>query len=196
MSEEDTDDVAGPDTARGTSAPRAFTFNQYSFNFKVDLGARIGARYGAPAFSQRRAKLHRNTTSFWSTLEERYEELWTAAREGRIGDDGREVRQSLLHSDGTDRMGHRDHKRRLFGQKVDPEAHARAEFNRAWLRQVDTCGLTELAMEHEDFAKYFPIESNMPVDPESNHLVWMGEPWIPPVAPTREDVLGRFPLRE
>ena len=183
------------DTARGTDAPRAFTFNQYQFNFKVELGARIGARFGAPAFAQRRARLNRNRREFWDNLALRYEELWVAAQEGRIGDDGREQRHSLLHSDGTDRLGHREHKRRLFGKKIDPLAHATSEFNRAWARHVDHCGITALAKEHEDFVKYFPVESNMPVDPETDEFVWMGEPWRPPVAPTRDEVFARFPLR-
>jgi len=195
MTDHDEAEPPAPDTARGTDAPRTFTFSKYQFNFKVGLGARIGARYGAPAFAQRRARLHKATRAFWANLEEKYEALWVAAREGRIDDDGREVRQSLLSSEGRDALGHRDHKKRLFSARVDPEEHARAEFNRAWERHLDHCGLTDLAMQVADFVKYFPIESGMPVDPESDDYMWMGEPWVPPTAPTRDEVLERFPLR-
>jgi|GEM_PF-1727003 len=182
--------------ARGTDAPRAMSFTDYQFNFKVDLGARIAAQYGgAPAFSIRRAKLQRDTDSFWGALEHKYEELWTAAREGRIDEEGREVRQNLLDASGSDRLGKRDHLKRLFSRKLDPEEHAREEFNRAWLRQLDHCGIDALAREVEDFCKYFPVESGMPVDPVTDQFLWMGEPWVPPEPPSREGILHRFPLR-
>jgi len=196
MSEEDEDRGHTADAARGTDAPRALSFSQYQFNFKVGLGARVAARLGgAPAFAQRRARLHRDTASFWSALEKRYRELWTAAQEGRIDEDGRELRHSLLLADGSDQVGSRAHRKRLFSARVDLQEHARAEFNRAWTRQLDHCGISALAREVEIFAKYFPIESGMPMDPETDRFMWMGEPWSPPEAPTAQDVLSRFPLR-
>lgn len=196
MSKQDQDQDHTAERARGTDAPRALSFSHYQFNFKVGLGARVAARLGgAPAFAQRRARLHRDTASFWDALEKRYRELWTAAQEGRIDEDGREVRNSLLHADGSDQLGSRDHRKRLFSARVDLDEHARVEFNRAWTRQLDHCGISALAREVEIFARYFPIESGMPVDPETDRFMWMGEPWSPPEAPTVVEVLSRFPLR-
>lgn len=182
-------------TARGTDAPRTLSYENFSFNFKVGLGARVAARFGAPAFAQRRAKLNRNLASFWTKVEERYAELWTAALEGRIGHDDREVRQSLMQADGTDPLHAREHRRQLQKEGAVLEETARADFNRAWDRFLDRCGMAELELEVRDFVKYFPVESGMRMDPETDRYMWMGEPWEPPVAPTRDVVLERFPMR-
>jgi hypothetical protein len=192
MSDHDPDS----DSARGTAPPRAMSFERYQFNFRVDLGAQVAARFGgAPAFSLRRARLHRDLEVFWDALDARYEALWGAAREGRIDEEGREIRQNLLDASGSDRIGAREHRRRLHAAGIDPDAHAVEAFNRAWTRQVDRCDLAPLAEEVAAFVDYFPIESGMPMDPETEQYVWMGEPWVPPVAPTRESVLERYPFR-
>ncbi len=199
MSDTDPDEVAAPAAvlsgARGVDKPRALSYENYSFNFKIDLGARIAARYGAPAFAIRRSKLKRATDGFWTKLERRYDELWRAARDGRVTDDGRELRQNLLTADGADPIGAREHRRRLFSAKVEQADDQRTTFNRAWERHLERCGLTELELQIADFNKWFPIEANLPIDIESEQYVWMGMPWEPPVVPTRSDILARFPLR-
>ena len=44
------------------------------------------------------------------------------------------------------------------------------------------------------YLRYFPVEANLPTDPETGWYVWNGKPWEPVRAPTREDVLERWPL--
>lgn len=188
-------DEAPANGARGVDRPRALSYENFSFNFKIDLGSRIAARYGAPAFAQRRSNLNRSTDAFWKRLEKKYDELWVAAGEGRVDDDGRELRQNLLTSSGEDPIGAREHRRRLFSAKVDKADDQRATFNRAWTRHLDRCGLTELTTEIDDFNKWFPIEADLPIDIETEQYVWMGMPWEPPVPPTRDEILERFPLR-
>ena len=141
MSSTDYDEPADlPTTARGVSQPRALAYENFSFNFKIDLGSRVAARYGAPAFAQRRSRLNRRTEAFWSGLTTRYGELWKAARDGRVTDDGRELRQNLLTADGADPIGAREHRRRLFSAKIDREVDHRDTFNRAWMRHLSsTC---------------------------------------------------------
>jgi len=199
MSDTDLEEAAAPAAAvsgaRGVDKPRALSYENYSFNFKIDLGSRIAARYGSPAFAIRRSKLRRSTDAFWSKLERRYDELWLAAGDGRVAEDGRELRQNLLTSDGTDPIGAREHRRRLFSAKVEQADDRRSAFNRAWERHLDRCGLTDLELQIAEFNKWFPIEANLPIDIESEQYVWMGMPWEPPVVPTRADILARFPLR-
>ena len=181
-------------SARGTSAPNALSFENYSFNFRVDLAARIAASMGAPAFAQRRARLTETIEGFWAGVQGRHAALQIAADEGRIGVDGREIRQALLHSDGTDPLAAREHRRRLFSDKVDPEVAAREDFTRAWRRYVDQLDYGHVAAEVAEFLDWFPVEASMPLDPETQRYLWMGEPWEPPQAPTAADVYARFPL--
>lgn len=199
MSDTDPEDIPATPRAvtgaRGVDKPRALAFENYSFNFKVDIGAHIAARYGAPAFALRRSRLKRATDAFWRKLEARHAELWLAAGDGRIAEDGREIRQNLLTSDGTDPIGAREHRRRLFGAKVEQAEDQSAAFNRAWSRHLDRCGLQDLEAEIAEFNLWFPIEANLPIDVESQQYVWMGTPWEPPIAPTRADILARLPLR-
>ncbi len=199
MSDTDPEEPVAPPRvvpgARGVDKPRALSYENYSFNFKIDLGARIAARYGAPAFALRRARLLRSTEAFWSKLERRYEELWLAAGDGRIAEDGRELRHNLLTADGTDPIGAREHRRRLFGARVEQTDDRQASFNRAWERHLGRCGLQALTTEISDFNLWFPIEANLPIDVQTEQYVWMGMPWTPPVAPTPADLLARFPLR-
>ena len=191
----DTEADKPTDVARGVDKPRALSYENFSFNFKIDLGSRIAARYGAPAFAQRRSKLNRSTEAFWSRLEAKYDKLWLAAADGRIDEDGRELRQNLLTSSGEDPIGAREHRRRLFSAKIDKDVDRVATFNKAWTRHLGRCGLTELAAEIDEFNLWFPIEANLPIDIETEQYVWMGMPWEPPVPPSRDEILERFPLR-
>jgi len=173
--------------------PRALDLRKFQFNFRVGVGARVGALHGAPAFSQRTKNLERRLKQFWDDLELRHAELWGAAGEGRIDDEGREVRQSLLTSAGADPIGRRDHRKRLFSARLDEDRQQCIAFNRAWDRHLERCGLQELQDKVADYCKWFPIEANLMSDPTTGDYIWSGRPWVPPVAPTLDDVLARFP---
>jgi hypothetical protein len=174
--------------------PRALDLNKYQFNFRVGIGQRIAARYGAPAFAERTRRLERRLEHFWEDLETRREQLWVAAGEGRIAEDGRETRQVLLTARGTDPIGARDHRKRLFSARKDEDAEQRIAFNRAWQRHLGACGLAELQQQVADYVKWFPVEANLVSDPATGEYIWAGRPWVPPKAPTKAEVLERFPL--
>ena len=182
------DDLDRPDP------PRATSLRIFQFNFNVSLADRIAARGGAPAFAMRRSRLDRAMERFWSNLEQRRLDLWIAAGEGRIDEDGREVRQALLDADGRDTFAEREHKRLLFKAGLALEGEQRLAFNRAWARQIEVSGLEEVEAQCAGYEKWFPIEANLPVDPQTGRYLWMGEAWEPIVAPTREDILARFPM--
>lgn len=176
-------------------APRVLSLDSYAFNFTVSAESRLRARIGAPAFAVRRRKLDLALDEFWNAVERRNRELWIAAGEGRIAEDGREVRQVLLDEDGRDRLGEMEHRWRVFRDRADPETTRADAFDRAWLRYLDHCGLERLEAQVSAYNRYFPIEANLPADPETGRYRWMGGFWEPMDLPTRDDVLARFPLR-
>ncbi len=178
------------------SAPRALSLQNFSFNFHVSIGARIAARAGAPAFASRRTRWDKAIDRFWSELEDRYRARWIAAEEGRIDDDGREVRQALLDADGRDPHALRLQKQEIFRLRADADAVHQQAFDRAWRRVVDRLELGELEAQARDYAKYFPIEANLATDPDTGRFLWLGKRWEPVRAPTRQDVLTRYPLPE
>ena len=174
--------------------PRVLSLDRFQFNFTIDRAARIRALMGAPAFALRRKRLDQALAVFWSALERRYEQLWIAAGEGRIGEDGRESRQLLLDDEGRDPIGGLEHRRRLFRDRVDRFARQQVDFERAWSRHLGRCGLEGIRLRVQDYNRYFPIEANLSTDPATGKYLWMGTTWEPMQAPTRADVLARLPL--
>ena len=69
-----------------------------------------------------------------------------------------------------------------------------AEFSRRWQFAVDEWDFSSLQHLVHDYNEYFPIEANLPIDPHTGGLTYRGEPWVKAAAPTREEVLRRFPL--
>ncbi len=177
------------------SSPRVLSLDRFSFNFRIDRAAAVRARMGAPAFALRRKRLDRSLEAFWLGVQRRYDALWIAAGEGRIAEDGREIRQSLLRADGSDPIGGREHRRVLYRQRVDEDVAQREAFGRAWTVFIDNCGIESLVAEIEAYNRYFPVEANLKTDPKTGRFLWMGTLWDPMVAPTRADVLARFPHR-
>ncbi len=175
--------------------PRVVSLEAYAFNFGVSLEDRIRARAGAPAFAMRRKRLDRALKQFWDALQRRSKELWIAAGEGRIADDGKELRHNLLDDEGRDRLGEVEHKRRLHKLRVDYDEDRREGYNRAWRRHLEDCGLDDIAAQVELYNRYFPIEAKLPTDPETGRYVWMGKPWDPMDPPDVAAVLDRFPLK-
>jgi hypothetical protein len=180
--------------SEGESKPRVLSLDQYRFNFTVDRKAMLRARMGAPAFALRRKRLDRSLEAFWLDLEQRYERLWVAAGDGRIDEEGRELRHLLLDDEGRDIIGHWEHRRLLFKDRTDPAEAQRDAFARAWRRHVGRCALEPLVRQVDDYNRYFPIEANLSTDPGTGRFLWMGTVWHEAVAPTREDVLARFPI--
>ncbi len=175
------------------SKPRVLSLDRFQFNFTIDPAARIRARMGAPAFALRRRRLDRALEAFWLDLERRYEQLWIAAGEGRIDEDGRELRHILLDDEGRDPIGGLEHRRRLFKDRADPARAQQEAFTRGWSRHVERCGLEGIRLQVEDYNRYFPIEANLASDPKTGKYLWMGGIWEPMQAPTRRDVIGRLP---
>ena len=176
------------------SKPRVLAYENFSFNFRVSLEDRVRARAGAPAFAMRRLRTDRKVEAFWGDVGRRRKALWIAAAEGRIDEDGREIRQALLDDEGRDRHAEYEQKWRVLRDKADPDRVRAAAFNRAWSRFVDRCGLEHLASVVDDYNRYFPIEANLKTDPKTGRFLWMGHLWDELVAPTKQDVLRRFPL--
>lgn len=174
-------------------APRALSLNRYQTNFVVSVAQRIAALGGAPAFANRRLRWDRALRGFWREVEERRDALWIAAAEGRIDDQGREVRLSLLDSEGRDPMGERLRRQELFRERLDVDVERRKLFDFAWLRFVDGLDLSDLAQQAADYSRWFPIEANLPTDPDTGSFLWMGRPWAAVEAPTRAEILERFP---
>jgi hypothetical protein len=174
--------------------PRVLSLDRFQFNFTVDRTARLRALMGAPAFALRRKRLDRAREAFWRDLERRYEQLWIAAGEGRIGEDGREIRQVLLDDEGRDPIGGLEHRRRLYRDRVDRFERQRIDFRRAWSRHVGRCGLEGIRLQVEEYNRYFPIEANLSSDPGTGKYLWMGTFWEPLQPPGRADVFDRLPL--
>ncbi len=175
--------------------PRVLSYETYQFNFRVSNAARIKAMHGAPAWSRRKKRLDDRLERFWREQEDRAASLWIAAGEGRIGDDGREIRQALLDGEGRDPIAARARRAELFRLRVDRDEAQVAEFNRAWSAYLGRLSLGDLAKRIEDFNKYFPIEANLPTDPDTEWYVWMGRPWEPAEPPDAAAVLERIPYR-
>jgi len=175
------------------SGSRVFSLDNFAFNFGISLEDRVRARAGAPAFALRRKRLDLTLAMFWADLDKRHRQIWLAAGEGRIGEDGREHRFNLLDADGRDRIGEESHKRRLHKEKLDYDEEQRIAYRRGFTRHLTRCGLDKVVAEVDAYNKYFPIEANLMIDPTSGMFVWMGTEWMPMEAPTEGDVLERFP---
>jgi len=176
-------------------APNAFSLVGFSFNFSVDVSARVQGLMGAPAFAIRRKRLDAKLDRFWAEVSARSEALWIAAAEGRIDEAGRELRPALLDSAGRDQFAHLEQRKKLFSSRVDEKEEQIRLFNLAWQAWIDAQDLTALQDEIEQYNKYFPIEANLPTDPETGQLVWLGRPWRQLTAPDAAIVLERHPLR-
>ncbi len=176
------------------SKPRVLSLENFSFNFRISLKDRIRARAGAPAFAMRRMRTDRKIAAFWAALERKRKALWIAAGEGRIADDGREIRQALLDDEGRDRHAELEHKWRVLRDKADLGDVQKGAFNRAWRRHVQRCGIEGVQSMVDDYNRYFPIEANLKTDTKTGRFQWMGGLWEPMVPPTRDDVLERYPL--
>jgi hypothetical protein len=150
---------------------------------------------GAPAFALRRKRLDRGLGRFWSEVAARSEALWIAAAEGRIDEEGRELRPALLNSDGRDRFAHRQQRKKLFVERVDEDEGQIRLFNQAWRVWIDQQDFSALEAEVATYNKYFPIEANLPTDPEGGGFVWKGSTWRGLEAPSPEAILERYPLR-
>ncbi len=174
-------------------APRALSLNRYQTNFQVSVAQRIAALGGAPAFASRRLRWDRAIERFWADVQERRDALWAAAAEGRIDDGGKEVRMSLLDSKGRDPFGERLRKQELFRDRLDVDSEHRKLFDFAWLRYVERLDLTELETLATEYSRWFPIEANLPTDPDTGSFLWMGKPWTAVEAPTTAEILERFP---
>jgi hypothetical protein len=173
--------------------PRVLSHELFQFNFKVSLASRVRAMFGAPAWSRRKKRLDDRVARFWREEHERAEALWIAAGEGRIDDDGREIRQALLNDEGRDEHAARDRRALLFRQRIDRNEAQVAEFNRAWKAHLARLPLGDLSERIEDYNRYFPVEANLPVDPATETYVWMGKPWSPVDPPDAAAVLARIP---
>ena len=192
----DHSDSAGEaDSGTGLNKARTVSLQPFRFNFTVGTAAQLRAQMGAPAFALRAKRTCRAVDRFWDRLEERYEALWLAALGGRIADDGREVRQTLLDDKGRDPIGELDYARRLFRDGDVPESHGIDAFDRAWLRHLDQCGLDEVVHLVSNYNRFFPVEANLPTDPRDGQFLWMGRAWEPMEVPTRAQILERLPLR-
>ena len=175
--------------------PRVLSHETFQFNFRVSLGEQIRGMGGAPAWSRRKKRLDDHLARFWREQEDRAEQLWIAAGEGRIAEDGRESRQALLDADGRDRHAARDRRARLFRDRVDRDTAQIEEFNRAWRAHLEKLSLGDLAERIESFNRFFPVEANLPVDPGTEQFTWMGKVWRPLPIPDAAAVLARIPYR-
>jgi hypothetical protein len=185
----------GPDAAPGprVDPPRALSLDEYPLNFGISPAARLRAAAGAPAFAIRRQRLDRALEAFWAGLERRRVELHAAAAEGRVDEAGRETRSALLDDDGRDTFAEREHRKALHKAGIGHDADQAAAFSRAWRRHVDGLDLEGLERLVDEYNHYFPIEANLKSDPHSGQYLWLGRPWEKATAPTRNDVLARFP---
>jgi len=183
---------------RATAKPRALSLDEFSFNFTVSTGDRLRAYGGPPAYVLRLRRMEQDQESYFNALQERYDALWRAAAAGSIDEEGREVRQALLDEQGRDRIGELQHARRLFREGRDEQVDRCESFNRAWLRhlELDFSGLGELCARIDAFNEVFPIEANLATDPKTGAYLWMGKPWQSLAAPSRDELLERFPLRQ
>ena len=132
---------------------------------------------------------------FWSRIDRQHDRLWLAAGDGRIDEDGHELRPALLDDEGRDPLAARSHSRELFRDRKDPKVDQREAFNRAWHAYLDRCGLGAVARIVRDYNKYFPMEAELKTDPKTESYLWLGLPWEPKDVPSRDDILERFPLK-
>lgn len=79
-------------------------------------------------------------------------------------------------------------------QRLQGQSLARAEFSRRWRGTVDSIPLDEIARQVSDYNEYFPIEANLPIDPATGQFRMMSSLFEPRKAPTRDEILRRFPL--
>jgi hypothetical protein len=192
------DQDKGISTDGNADTGRTLSLDSYSFNFTVTTGEQVRAYGGPPAYVLRLRAMEDAQEAYDQQLRERYDALWLAAAAGNIDDQGRELRQSLLDDRGRDRIGERQHARALFSKRRDKQLDRCEAFNRAWTRHLeqDFSGLEALAARMIVFNEVFPVEANLPVDPQTGEYMWMGKTWQPLEPPTREELLERFPLRQ
>jgi hypothetical protein len=188
----------GISTDGNADAARTLSLDSYSFNFTVTTGEQVRAYGGPPAYVLRLRAMEDAQESYYVQLRERYDALWLVAAAGNIDEEGRELRQSLLDEQGRDRIGERQHARALFRARRDRQLDRCEAFNRGWTRYLDqdSTGLAALADRMVVFNEVFPVEANLPIDPQTGAYMWMGKKWQPLEPPTREQLLERFPLRE
>jgi hypothetical protein len=179
----------------GVDPPRALDLQHGGFNFTVGLEQRIRAYAGAPAFAERQRRLDTHLRRFWEAVDQRAREIDIAAREGRIADTGQEWAPVLRDDDGRDPIAARAHARELYRARKDREEDTRLAWNRGWQRHVEKIDWSPLAEEVEAYNRWFPVEANLPMEPETGRYLHMGLPWVPARAPTAADVLARHPLR-
>ena len=79
-------------------------------------------------------------------------------------------------------------------RKLQAQSLTRAEFSRRWQRTMEQVPLDEIARQVSDYNEYFPIEANLPIDPATGQFSVMGKLFEVRKAPTRADILARFPL--
>ncbi|MEE2828085.1 MAG: hypothetical protein VX498_02765 [Myxococcota bacterium] len=188
-------DTLEPPPEEFVSEARAVGLSNFSFNFTLDRTARLRSFMGAPAFALRRRRLDRNLERFWKRVAARYDALWKAAGEGRIDENGREVRAALLDADGRDPLARLEHRKELHRRKIDEEDDQVRAFNSAWQNYLENLDLGGVEAEVEAYNRYFPIEANLATDPETGHFLWKGGRWEGLEAPEASDILERFPLR-
>jgi hypothetical protein len=184
-----------PATDLQVDEPKAFSLGSFSFNFSVGVAARVQGLMGAPAFALRRKRLDSKLDRFWADVAARSEALWIAAAEGRIDEGGRELRPALFDSAGRDRFAHWEQRKKLFSARVDEQGDRARLFNLAWTAWIEEQDFSQLEDEITQYNKYFPIEANLPTDPQSGQLVWLGRSWRGLVAPGAQAILERHPLK-
>jgi hypothetical protein len=175
--------------------PKAFSLGSFSFNFSVGVAARVQGLMGAPAFALRRKRLDSKLERFWADVAARSESLWIAAAEGRIDEAGRELRPALLDSSGRDGFAHWEQRKKLFAARVDEQGDRARLFNFAWTIWIEEQDFSHLEDEITQYNRYFPIEANLPTDPESGQLVWLGRSWRGLEVPDVQAILERHPLK-
>lgn len=175
--------------------PRTLDLFEFSFNFTLSLEQRVAGRMGAPAWSLRKRRLDEALAAFWARVDARAAALDGLAASGLIGESGDPMDHALLDADGRDAITARDERRRHLHDPEPAAARHAAAWNRAWSRWVDALDVSDLAEEVAAYNEYFPIEANLAIDIQSGGLMFMGEPWRPASAPSREAVLARHPLR-
>ena len=187
----------GGSTDGRTDSARTLSLDSYSFNFTVTTGEQVRAYGGPPAYVLRLRAMEDAQESYYVELSERYDALWLAAAAGNIDEQGRELRQSLLDDQGRDRIGERQHARALLRARRDRQLDRCEAFNNAWTRYLEhDSGGAALGARMVVFNEVFPVEANLPVDPQTGDYMWMGEKWQPLEPPTRQQLLERFPLRQ
>lgn len=175
--------------------PRILDLLHGGFNFTVTLEDRVRALAGAPAFIERKRRVETGLSAFWETLDARAAQIDVAAAEGRIAEDGREWAPVLLDDEGRDPIAERAHARALYRARTDPADDHREAWNRGWGRHVQRIAWGPIQQLVEDGNRWFPVEANLPVSPETDRYLWLGLPWSSWVAPSVADVFQRHPLR-